>query len=129
MRRTYYTPYVQPRKPLISTRVYCILLAVELVVLAVMVGSLIHDIQNDRNLYSGVVIEKIGQNTPIITWPAQYYEGWRSGNEIPDPEGWFVLVQNGNSFQRFRLTQQQFDRIEVNAHIWRFGPWTWWRNS
>lgn len=106
---------------------YYLGLALAVTVLIVEIGFLSYDIQTDGNIYSGTVIEKMGQNKPIITWPVMEY-GYRAGNEIQDPEGWFVLVQDGNRFKRFRLTKDQFDKVQLNASIWSFGPWTFWKN-
>lgn len=120
-----YIPH--PRKKGLPMWCYHLILVISVTVLILEVSTLAIDISTDPNINRGIVIEKIGQNKPVITWPVSEY-GWIAGNEIQDPEGWFVLVHDGFRYQRFRLSKEQFDKVDVNAKIWRFGPWTFWKN-
>lgn len=75
------------------------------------------------------VIEKSGQMKPIICdYVLQY--GWKPVEhpQSPDPEGWYVSAQRGNTYANFRFNIRQFQDIQVGALIIRIGPWTWYIN-
>jgi len=77
----------------------------------------------------GTVIEKQGQLPPIVSEYLLDY-GWEvvDNPQSPDPNGWYVLLQNGNTYTNHRLTAKQFEQIQLGATLVCIGPFVWWAN-
>lgn len=105
----------EKERPLLPMWCYYLSLFLAVAMLALSVGDLAYDLTTDTGITSGTVIQKIGHNGG----------GY---NDVRSHDGWFVLVQNGNTYQLFQLTKEQYEQVDVDARIWRVGPWTLWKN-
>ncbi len=79
--------------------------------------------------HSGTVVQKEGQLPPIVSEYLLTY-GWEvvENPKSPDPDGWYVLVQDGNAYTSHRLTAYQYEQVQIGATIVHVGPFTWWAN-